>query len=233
MPSFTIEPAVPADIPVLAYIAGSSFQSDRHTQMKMKGAKPYNHEEGMTGALTHWMDRPAKCTVLKVVDAESGAIAGWVCWAMSGYEAEPVVVTAVPAPDEPSQAEEAAVPEDPIERLEAMTNADMNNWYTKLTPPHKKVRFIASICVDPKFQSKGVGSMLITWGTSKADTEGGTAWVHASEAGRGMFAKMGFEPVGTLDVDLDLYSPAPADDGKKWGRYVFTYMQRQPRVANE
>ncbi|KAJ3229635.1 hypothetical protein HDU81_005201 [Chytriomyces hyalinus] len=232
MPSFTIVPAVPDDIPTLASIAGSSFDTDRHTQMKMKGAKPYNHEEGMKGALTHWMNRPAKCTVLKAVDEESGAIAGWVCWAMSGYETEPAVVTALPAPEESSEVE-AAVPEDPIERLEAMTNADMNDWYAKLTPPNKKVRFIGSICVDPKFQSQGVGSLLIKWGTSRADTEGATAWVHASEAGRGMFAKMGFEPVGILDVDLDLYSPAPADDGKKWGRYVFTYMQRQPRVANE
>jgi hypothetical protein len=53
--------------------------------------------------------------------------------------------------------------------------------------------------------------------------------VHSSEAGYRAYAKAGFEVVGTLDVDLDEWAPAPPVEGGLWGHYVIRWMKRLPR----
>lgn len=120
--------------------------------------------------------------------------------------------------------------DDPIKRLESMTSADLKHWMDKLMPEGTKCMFVVSLCVAPKWQSQGVGSALLRWGTERADAAGVFIWVHSSAGAWPMYAKHGFETVGTLDVDLDEYAPAPAPDQEgKWGHYEFRYMKRLPR----
>ncbi|KAK9236292.1 acyl-CoA N-acyltransferase [Lipomyces kononenkoae] len=122
--------------------------------------------------------------------------------------------------------------DDSISRLEAMTDADMKHWMEKLMPEGARCMYVVSLAVAPKWQSRGVGSALMQWGTAQADAAGVFAWVHSSEHAWQMYSKHGFEVVGTLDVDLDEYAPGPppvelGGDGK-WGHYVFRYMKRLP-----
>ena len=44
--------------------------------------------------------------------------------------------------------------------------------------------------------------MLIQWGTDLADGAGIPCYVEASPAGYGLYQKMGFEEVDTLDTDM-------------------------------
>ena len=248
--SFSIQPVTESDIPNLAKIAGNAFQTDRHTQMKGLGKKPYNHEEGMRGALAHWLTRTRKCAVVKAVDDNTGENLGWVCWAFYGYEQKGTfsVVKNTDVDDgsanqsesvgrraEPSlhtETEDKSSGQDSIARLEAMTDADMEQWQEKLMPEGSKCMIICSIVVDPTYHSRGVGSALIQWGTARADDDGVYCWVHASEAGHKAFAKQGFKEVGRLEVNLDDFAPAPcAEEGRdgQWGRYIFRYMKRVPQ----
>ena len=62
--------------------------------------------------------------------------------------------------------------DDPIARLEAMTDADMSRWAGIFMPPGTKCMYIGSLSVAPKWQSRGAGSMLLKWGTAVADMAG-------------------------------------------------------------
>jgi ribosomal protein S18 acetylase RimI-like enzyme len=246
---FSIQLASAEDAPLLGKISGDSFLTDRHTQMKGLGKDPYNLEKSMTGYIAQQVLSP-KTVLLKAVDNGTGEIAGWVLWSFRGFTVEETaeIRGAVPHAnnnststmkslvqsrdkDKPSQTKKDRdiVEDDPIKQLEKMTDADMESWMSKLMPEGTKCMYVGSLCVAPKWQSKGVGSALLQWGTKTADAAGVFIWVHSSADAWQMYEKYGFKVVGTLDVDLDQYAPAPApNNGGKWGHYVFRYMKREP-----
>lgn len=49
--------------------------------------------------------------------------------------------------------------------------------------------------------------MLIKWGTEEAQKLGMIAYLESSEAGHGLYAKMGFKDVELLEVDLSKWGP--------------------------
>ncbi|KAJ5195945.1 Acyl-CoA N-acyltransferase [Penicillium cf. viridicatum] len=244
---FSIQLASPAEGPILGKISSDSFLNDRHTQMKGLGKDPYDLEKSMTAYLSQQAVSP-RTVLLKAVDNETGDIAGWVLWGFRGFAVEetaeirdavphaatqftsttPAQTTGKTAPKD--QAKKADIDDnDPITQLEKMTDADMKAWMTKLMPDGTKCMYVSSLCVATKWQSKGVGSALLQWGTKTADVAGVFIWVHSSANAWEMYAKYGFKIIGTLDVDLDQYAPAPAPDNDgKWGHYVFRYMKREP-----
>lgn len=89
---FILEGATMADIPALGKIFVEAFAEDRNTELKYLHKVPEAPYDMMTGALQHWMGRPGKCSVMKVV--KSGQILGWMCWGFNGYDlvAEPEIV---------------------------------------------------------------------------------------------------------------------------------------------
>jgi GNAT superfamily N-acetyltransferase len=244
---FSIQLASPAEIPIFGKISSDSFLNDRHTQMKGLGKDPYDLEKSMTAYLSQQAVSP-RTVLLKAVDNETGDIAGWVLWGFRGFAVEETaqIRDAVPyaatqfTSSTPAQTTNKTAPKtqtkkvdidnnDPIKQLEKMTDADMKSWMMKLMPDGTKCMYVSSLCVAPKWQSKGVGSTLLQWGKKTADAAGVFIWVHSSADAWEMYTKYGFKIIGTLDVDLDQYAPAPAPDNDgKWGRYVFRYMKREP-----
>ena len=115
-----------------------------------------------------------------------------------------------------------------IQRLEQLTDADMERWKRTLMPQSTtKCMVIVATAVSPKYQFRGVGSALIDWGIVKADAAKVFSWVHASAGGYRIFANHHYQIVGQLEVDLDQYADGllPKGDGK-WGQYTFRYMKR-------
>ncbi|MCJ1224853.1 hypothetical protein MMC12_001499 [Toensbergia leucococca] len=255
--SFSLSPAAPSDIPILADIFSAAFATDRHTQLKSLGKDPNYQANMMSKGLSYWLQVPARCTLLKATDNFGGKIVGWACWGFHGYEKKQA--TSVPEEkdvgaeagmheNQKSKAEEASeshdahanqgnlLPEvDNIQRLESITNLDMKRWEKILMPEGTKCMILVAIAVSPTYQSLGVGSTLIKWGTQKADIDGVFCWVHASEAGHKMFAKQGFNEVGNLVVDLDEFASLPREEMGGiigWGHYTFRYMKRLPGPGN-
>ncbi|OKL59616.1 hypothetical protein UA08_05446 [Talaromyces atroroseus] len=243
---YSILLASPTEASILGKISGDSFLTDRHTQMKGLGKNPYKLENSMAAAVARQALSPS-IVVLKAVDNETGEIAGWVSWIFRGFTVEetveirdavPYVDTTLksleqsndkPIPKGQIRKDRDAVEDDPIKELEKLTDEDLKSWMSKLMADDTRCMYISSLCVAPKWQSKGVGSALLRWGTKTADTAGVFIWVHSSENAWHLYAKYGFKVIGTLDVDLDQYAPAPApDNGGKWGHYVFWYMRREP-----
>ncbi|KAJ6781357.1 hypothetical protein PWT90_02768 [Aphanocladium album] len=135
--------------------------------------------------------------------------------------------------EEPKEGEEKKEETDPIKRLVALTDADMNAWMDEVMPAGTKCLFIIGLTVSPKYQGRGVGSALLRWGTQICDDNGVFAWVHSSDPAWGMYQKSGFEVIRSLDIDLDEYAPCkPPGEGEdaKWGHYVFRYMKYFPKT---
>ncbi|KAJ5959314.1 Acyl-CoA N-acyltransferase [Penicillium vulpinum] len=244
---FSIQLASPGEGPILGKISKDAFLNDRHTQMKGLGNDPYDLEKSMTAYLSQQAVSP-RTVLLKAVDNETGDIAGWALWSFRGFTVEEIAEIRDAVPHAATQFTSTAAAQttgktapkdqtkkvdiddnDPITQLERMTDEDMKSWMTKLMPDGTKCMYVNSLCVAAKWQSKGVGAALLQWGTKMADTLGVFIWVHSSANAWEMYAKYGFKIIGTLDVDLDQYAPAPAPDNNgKWGHYVFRYMKREP-----
>lgn len=232
--SITLHHAAADDIPALAAISGAAFQSDTHTQLKAQfhGAKAF--EEGMAEGIREWLLSP-KVDLLYAKDASTGEKVGWVAWTRRGFAGDKDVAYS-DLPEEPeSNPVRGSEASKTIGDLEAMTNASMMSWSRKLMPNGCQCRVIIAINVHPRYQSKGVGSKLIEWGTSKADQEPGTyCWVSSSMGGVRAFEKHGFQEVGRLEADLDEYSEGrgkPIGAGtEKWGVYSWIYLKRKSRA---
>ena len=127
---------------------------------------------------------------------------------------------------------ETSKPDDPIARLERLTDGDLKEWMDAIMPrdkPEVKCIFVVGLSVSPAFQRRGVGSALLKWGTDLIDgRDGAFAWVHSSAGAWPAYERARFRTVRTLDLDLDAYAPVPAPveryPGGKWGRYMFRYM---------
>lgn len=248
--SFTIVAATLEDVLALAKIGHASFEVDRHTELKAQGKVPYNMEDMWNIELPRYINAETM-VVVKAVDDTTGAIMGWAAWGFRGFEKEEVlsVRNALPKDEHTGSRPDAGKAEETrsqqertgddsrddndesIKKLEAMTDADMEKWMQKLMPPGAKCMYVSSLSVSPTFQRRGVGAGLLKWGTDMADKCNIYIWVHSSEGAWGAYAKVGFEVVGTLDVDLDAWAVnAPNDGTDRWGHYVFRYMKYLPRA---
>lgn len=256
----------PEDIPAVAKLAGQAFENDRQTQMKaLGGEEAFDMEKYTLESMPDYLTSRT-CHVLKAVDEATGDIMGVCNWGIKGFvprsmpyfeervaeaaaaaAAKPVEeTTKTLQAEEPKQQEKeqeaAAAKEepkeetDPIKRLVALTDADMQAWMAEVMPAGTRCLYIIGLTVSPRYQGRGVGSALLRWGTRICDDDGVFAWVHSSEPAWGMYRKSGFGVIRSLDIDLDEYAPCkPPGEGPdaKWGHYVFRYMKYLPKTHKE
>ena len=62
---------------------------------------------------------------------------------------------------------------------------------------------LALLCVDPKYQRKGAGTLLVQWGLHKAESLGLPAYLEASPAGLNLYPKLGFHQIDTVIVKAE------------------------------
>jgi GNAT superfamily N-acetyltransferase len=59
-----------------------------------------------------------------------------------------------------------------------------------------------SLITHPDHHRRGAGSLLLKWGLEKADDAGVEAYLEASDMGRPLYERWGFEPVKRIALDL-------------------------------
>ncbi|GKT39825.1 uncharacterized protein ColSpa_00006 [Colletotrichum spaethianum] len=200
------------DVAILASIADAAFLMDAHTQLKAAFRGADNFTEGMKQALEIWVDHP-KVDVVVAEDKKSGRLVGWVGWIRRGFVGDTDLPLDGPSEEPTAETHFAARGKRTIQDLEDLTNASMDYWVKRFTPKGSKCRSLCSYVVHPDFQSRGVGSRLMKWGTDKADAEPGVyCSVQSSMGGQAAFERQGFQEVGRLEADLDDFA-----EGKKPG----------------
>ncbi|RAL59152.1 hypothetical protein DID88_006708 [Monilinia fructigena] len=82
-----------------------------------------------------------------------------------------------------------------------IAEAKWNIW-KGLIPSEDDLDALDILAVDPEYQRRGAGRLLVRWGTAIADELGYMAVVEASEAGRPLYESEGFEFVKFAETNI-------------------------------
>ncbi|KAF1832569.1 hypothetical protein BDW02DRAFT_570954 [Decorospora gaudefroyi] len=82
-----------------------------------------------------------------------------------------------------------------------------SNWMTR---PHCALNWMA---VDPAHRSRGIGSLLMDVGVSRADKLDLECWLEASAMGRPLYEKFGFHSL--LKIAFDIERPCASDEWRR------------------
>ncbi|MCJ1485500.1 hypothetical protein MMC06_005674 [Schaereria dolodes] len=66
----------------------------------------------------------------------------------------------------------------------------------------KKHMFLKALAVAPASQRRGIGTALVQFGMKMADEGAAVCFLHATPIGHGLYRKLGWKDVGSLDFDL-------------------------------
>ena len=77
------------------------------------------------------------------------------------------------------------------------------------------------LVTDPKHHRRGAGAMLVRWGIDQADEANLPSFLEASQQGKPLYSRFGFEAVHEEVFDLAAYGGEGVD--------INTIMIRQPR----
>ena len=61
------------------------------------------------------------------------------------------------------------------------------------------------LATDPDFNRRGLGALQLAWGLKIADTLGLETYLEASEVGVGLYERWGFEKLGRLEFESELF----------------------------
>ncbi|KAI0506836.1 acyl-CoA N-acyltransferase [Xylaria bambusicola] len=255
----SIQPLEVSDIPDCARLSAAAFARDPHTLVKQLGQQPFDMFDITRSGLEENLKRDNFLCV-KAVDNQ-GIIVGHANWVFSGGgqkrassrgtgsrgigDSESAVAgeednkaTELGKPQAPANAAEDV--RDPIERLHALEDADMQYWLQNIVPADTPCILVVGLAVSPSHERRGIGTALLSHGNTIADERGLSIWVHSSHQAYNAYIKAGFETRRELRIELDDYAPRPPRDGEltmaalagrdedgRWGRYVIRYMERK------
>ena len=59
---------------------------------------------------------------------------------------------------------------------------------------------LRNLCVSPRFQRRGIGTLLMAWGKEQAEKERCPIGLGSSMKGKGLYEKQGFRRYGTIQI---------------------------------
>ncbi|MCJ1284485.1 hypothetical protein MMC26_003817 [Xylographa opegraphella] len=138
-------------------------------------------DQHMTEPGGHW---------LKVVDPETGIVAGAALWHI--YETDPFTG--------------AQEPLDAVWWPEGDQRKLVNMLFEQFYGPRRTIMrrpclLLENCFVRPGYRRRGVGNMLVQWGTKKADEMHVEAFVEATDDGRPLYARHGFHYTNPIVLD--------------------------------
>lgn len=229
-----------SDIPAIDELSKLGFRADTHTQMKnvVNGVKEGDQTlDGGTAAYLRSLQENPRVDVIVARDKSSPSgeeAVGVATWGRRNYE-KPVsemrgeLPVWGPVPSQPPLPGQRPMT---VTDLEGLTDRSIAEWQAYFCRDNVRCRFLIGLTVHPAHQGKGIGKALMRWGTDRCDEEGVYCWVQSSMGGKGAYESAGFQQVGKLELDLDLFAGGTLrDDGGKWGIYVWPYMRRDPVIS--
>ncbi|KAF2112305.1 hypothetical protein BDV96DRAFT_649106 [Lophiotrema nucula] len=72
--------------------------------------------------------------------------------------------------------------------------------------------FLHILATDPKHQGRGAGSLLLQWGTQRADKAQLPSYLESTEAGRRTYLKAGFKQVKRTEFQMSKYGGSPPNE---------------------
>ncbi|KAI9650467.1 hypothetical protein NHQ30_000483 [Ciborinia camelliae] len=175
------EPYTPA-FQIFHPVFGPTIQ-DHEAAILADKERAWNTHLAYKEGVSHWV---------YVVDEGNGAIIGACQW---------LIFTETPWPNELPKIVATWWPEgegrDFATEFVRQCYAPRQQWMNR---PHIALN---QTSVHPEYRGKGVGAILMKWGTDKADELGLEGFIEASDSGRGLYEKHGFRTLMKLSMSLE------------------------------
>ncbi|KAF2174581.1 hypothetical protein K469DRAFT_717608 [Zopfia rhizophila CBS 207.26] len=152
-------------------------------------------EDNRVRSIKGWKTHPGRHQ-LKVVDTDSGEVVGAACWQVE---------------EKPDPTPEHTVaewhPEGSVEKefAERFINGLWGFLAERVTRPHLD---LLSIVVLPAYRRRGVGRMMMRWGTTKADELGIEIVISSLPFAREAYERCGFGTIEVIRPDVDVPKPS-------------------------
>ncbi|KAH7030041.1 acyl-CoA N-acyltransferase [Macrophomina phaseolina] len=209
-----IRPLEEADVPTMVHITSISLNSSGILRLMHDDPPHPRYVEQRLDKVRQTLSKPT-AHLLKVVDTDNNdeivACAHWEIYANGRSDEQ---LKELEQPFEPLEEER--------ERFGQVQRDFFGSYLTRVRrelgkTPHY---FLNLLITHPNHYRRGAGSMLIRWGTQKADNAGLICFLEASQAGRPLYKRHGFEDRETTEFDLAKYGGTGVDKN--------TTMIRQP-----
>ncbi|KAF2140367.1 uncharacterized protein K452DRAFT_230703 [Aplosporella prunicola CBS 121167] len=184
-------PATPADVPAIVDVYFRAFQTGfAHTLLQDTPAVREWWGDGMAHAMTH----DADAYFLKAVDTDGGQLVAFARWVRP--RAQPQTEASLP-PTFPEGANERLfrdfIGELFVRRMQLMGATP--HWYLELLATH------------PAHQRRGAASLLIAAVLDDPANAETAAYVESSPQGVRLYPRHGFEPQGSLVLQIEGHGP--------------------------
>lgn len=193
------------------------------------------------------LEDPARFTMMKAVDTETGELASYATWEHISHRGRRIApdaarkegdveelpgVLSPPATkkDEEKKAEEGEEPSDPRRRLGAHVGAETARFRDAWAAGLDYVE-LRGLATAPRFQRRGYATALLEWGHRRADAEGRVGFLLGSPAARLLYAGLGWHEVGQIVVDMREWAPEARAGDRGWGTWKLYHMIRLPRAV--
>ncbi|KAH8152487.1 uncharacterized protein LAJ45_03327 [Morchella importuna] len=233
---FSIRTATLADVPRLASISAPALMDDGFYDVLYPRRREFYDDYLHTWRLKLQKGILSDAVYLvaetDVADESTGRsrkeIVGWIAWQRMGTSAEaeriraegqgvlkrlehklltltntyvsPLIRFVLRTP--PDRSADAAA----LAKMEARHPTFLAETFSGIYAEHWHVLMLV---VDPKWQRRGIGQMLVRWGLDRAQKEGVCVGLEASDPGAPMYLKLGFEEIGRFHTPREgLHFPA-------------------------
>lgn len=227
--------ATEEDIPALARIHVSALSSNLLFRLCWRNQK--QHYANVHNSLERMFKDPEVETwVVKAVN-DDGTIQGWGIWSVREADlgtrnSSPLLLGLGNMNTKELEAcdgeQDIDIEDFPIvpglpRYIHSYAQAILDDWLLG-----KKHLLLNGLFVSPKFQNRGIGTVILKWGNERADKEGMPCFLQ-NPGGRSLYKDLGWKNIGMSHIELrDWVRGGGADLG--WGSYKITYGVRLPDV---
>ena len=191
-------PATEADVPRLMEIQFAAFADSPWDHMinETENNTPTTRQAAGNRLLNHMRTTPY-AHVCKCVDTRSAEIVGSCIWDLHAEQRSKAEV----AQDHDMLSMAWEQDEEKRKRAYAVTGMVMEG--RRRTMENRPYGLLMYMCVDPKYQRRGAGSLLVRWGLDRCEELGIPAFLEASEYGAPMYDKLGYVVVATPQAVIE------------------------------
>ena len=186
--TMSIRPATEADIPALLAVFLSAFSTSPFNTTCFPDSDPLSHQTHRANIAANL----AHITLLERAspDGTTNKVLGWMSWKRRDTTTTRHIVRAEDFP--PSGDQELA---------RRFFQANVDAALCHMPPPYFHLSIIVVRC---DAQGLGVGGQLMRHGLARVDEEGLASYVNASRAGKGLYARHGFQTVEETHLGDDI-----------------------------